>query len=114
MIKELPLLPVVPYVYDKKKKRISFVCRKQCLTSPFAVPNPIEACNYLSRECGYSTLISIRAHPRLECQIPRCSDHWKKIRNLRSASERSNGTTKSSDLDILDFSPYLWTSYDFY
>ena len=51
--------------------------------------------------------MSIRAHPRLVCEIPRCSDRWKKIRNLRSASERSNGTCKSSDLDILD-SPRIY------
>ena len=46
--------------------------------------------------------MSIKAHPRLVCEIPRCLDHWEKIRNLRSASERSNGITKSSDLDILE------------
>jgi len=51
--------------------------------------------------------MSIKAHPRLICEIPRSSDRWKKIRNLRSASERSNGTTKSSDLDILE-SPRIY------
>jgi len=93
--------------YDKEKKRVSFICRKQCLTSPLAVPSPIEACKYLSTECGYSTHMSIKAHPRLISEIPRCSDRWKKIRNLRSASERSNGTCKSSDLDILS-SPRIY------
>ncbi|MBA7650266.1 hypothetical protein ES703_58069 [subsurface metagenome] len=96
-----------PNGYDKEKKRGSFVCRRQCLTSSLAVPNPIDACKYLGTECGYSTHMSIRAHPRLVCEIPRCSDRWKKIRNLRSASERSNGTCKSSDLDILD-SPRIY------
>jgi len=51
--------------------------------------------------------MSIKAHPRLICEIPRCSDRWKKTRNLRSASERSNGTCKSSDLDILE-SPRIY------
>jgi len=51
--------------------------------------------------------MSIKAHPRLVSEIPRCSDRWKKIRNLRSASERSNGTCKSSDLDILS-SPRIY------
>ena len=46
--------------------------------------------------------MSIKAHPRLICEIPRSSDRWKKVRNLRSASECSNGTCKSSDLDILE------------
>ena len=97
----------IPNGYDEKKKRVSFVCGKECLTSSLAVPNPIEACDYLSREYGYSTHASIKAHPRLVCQIPRCSDRWKKIRNLCAVSERSNGTTKSSDLDILD-SPRIY------
>jgi len=72
-----------PNEYDKEKKRVSFVCRKQCLTSSLAVPNPIKDCRYLENECGYSTHMSIKAHPRLISEIPRCSDRWKKIRNLR-------------------------------
>ena len=88
--------------YDERKKRVSYVCRKQCLTSPSFVPHPIPGCKYLARECGYSTHMSIRAHPRLVCEIPRSSKRWKKIRNLRSASERTNGTTKEADLDILE------------
>jgi len=89
MRKELPLLPVGPYVspMDKtrKRKEYPYICRKQCLTSPLALPNPIEACKYPGTECGYSTHMSIKAHPRLVSEIPRCSSHWKKIRNLRSA-----------------------------
>jgi len=111
MSKVDPIAPCLalcrPNGYDKKKKRVSFVCRKQCLTSPLAVPNPIEACKYLGTECGYSTHMSIKAHPRLVSEIPPCSDRWKKIRNLRSASERPNGTCKSSDLDILE-SPRIY------
>ena len=91
-----------PNGWDEEKKRLSFVCRKQCLTSPLAVPNPIQGYKYLIKECGSCTHMSIKAHPRLVCEIPRCSDRWKKIRKLRSASERSNGTTKESDLDILE------------
>ena len=34
------------------------------------------------------------------CEIPRGTKRWKKIRNLRPASERTNSTAKS-DLDIL-------------
>ena len=72
-----------------------------------AVHNPIEACKYLGTGCGYSTHMSIKAHSRLISEIPRCSERWKKIRNLRSASEHSNGTRKSSDLDILE-SPRIY------
>ena len=92
--------------YDKEKKTVSFVCRKECLTSPLAVPDSIKDCKYLEYECGCCTHMSIKAHPRLVSEIPRCSDRWKKIRNLRSASERSNGTCKS-DLDILE-SPRIY------
>ena len=49
--------------------------------------------------------MSIKPHPRLVCETPRCLDRWEKIRNLRSASEQSNGITKSSDLDILESPP---------
>lgn len=94
-----------PNGWDEKKKRVSLVCRKQCLTSPLTVPDPIRNCRYLENECGYSTHIFIKAHPRLVCEIPICSDRWKKIRNFRSASERSNGTCKLSDLDILESPP---------
>ncbi len=111
MRKELLLLLVGHYAgrpngYDKEKKRVSFVCRKECLTCPLAVPDSIKDCKYLENECGYSTHMSIKAHPRLISEIPRCSDRWKKIRNFRSASERSNGTCKS-DLDILE-SPRIY------
>jgi len=95
-----------PNGYDEEKKRVSFVCRKQCLTCPLAAADPIKNCKYLENECGYSTHMSIKAHPRLISEIPRCSDRWKKIRNFRSASERSNGTCKS-DLDILE-SPRIY------
>ncbi len=96
-IKDIYLYPLVKRFREKK----------ECLTCPLAVPNPIKDCRYLKNECGYSTHVSIKAHPRLICEIPRCSDRWKKIRNLRSASERSNGTCKSSDLDILE-SPCIY------
>jgi len=51
--------------------------------------------------------MSIKAHPRLVYEIPRCSDRWEKIRRLRSSSERSNATAKESDLDILE-SPRIY------
>jgi len=45
--------------------------------------------------------MSIIQHPRLVNEIPRGSERWKKLHNLRSSSERTNSTTKS-DLDILE------------
>lgn len=43
----------------------------------------------------------IKEHPRLLSEIPRGSLRWKKIRNLRPCSERTNSAIKENDLDIL-------------
>jgi len=51
--------------------------------------------------------MSIKAHPRLVYEVPRCSGRWETTRNLRSASKRSNGTTKSFDLEVLE-SPRIY------
>jgi len=89
-----------PNGYDKEHKRLSFVCSKQCLKPPFVVPEPIANCPYLSSPLGYATHRAISDNPRLLCEIPRGTKRWKKIRNLRPASERTNSTAKA-DLDIL-------------
>ena len=90
-----------PNGYDKEDKRLSFVCAKQCLSSPQSIPEPIPDCQYLVRSLGWSTHVPIANNPRLLCEIPRGSYRRKKIRNLRPASERTNSTAKS-DLDILN------------
>jgi len=87
--------------YSKEEKRLSSVCGKQCITNPQTVPSPISNCPYLQKPSGYSTHMSIIQHPRLVNEIPRGSERWKKLHNLRSSSERTNSTTKS-DLDILE------------
>jgi len=87
--------------YSKEEKRLSCVCGKQCLSNPQAVPKPIPDCPYLQKPLGYARHMSIVQHPRLVCEIPRGSEKWKKIRTIRSSSERTNSTTKS-DLDVLD------------
>lgn len=85
---------------EKEHKRLSFVCGKQCL-KPFApIPKPINNCPDLSNSLGFATHKPISNNPRLLCEIPRGTKRWKKIRNLRPASERTNSTAKS-DLDIL-------------
>lgn len=90
-----------PNGYDKEDKRLSFVCAKQCLSSAQSVPEPISNCQYLTRPLGISFHIPIAQNPRLFSEIPRGSRRWKRIRNLRPASERTNSTAKS-DLDILN------------
>jgi len=90
-----------PNGYSKEEKRISFVCSKQCISSPDTVPNPIPDCPHLQNSLGYATHMSIVQYPRLICEVPRGSARYKKIRNLRVSSERTNSTAKA-DLDILD------------
>lgn len=91
-----------PNGYDKQAKRLSFACMKQCLSTPSSyVPNTIPNCPYLQSSLGFSTHMSIKNHPRLISEIPRCSIRWQKIRNLRPASERTNSSMKDNDLYIL-------------
>ena len=87
--------------YDKEHKRLSFVCAKQCVSSPQSVPHPIPSCKHLGNSLGFATHMPISRNPRLFIEIPRGSQKWKKLRNIRVSSERTNSTAKS-DLDILD------------
>jgi hypothetical protein len=89
-----------PNGYDKEDKRLSFVCKKQCISCPTSVPEAIPDCPYSDSPLGYATHKPISENPRLYCEIPRGTKRWKKIRNLRPASERTNSTAKA-DLDIL-------------
>jgi hypothetical protein len=89
-----------PNGYEKEHKRLSFVCSKQCLKSHQTVPKPISNCPHLADSLGYATHRPISQNPRLLCEIPRGTKRWRKIRNLRPASERTNSTAKA-DLDIL-------------
>ena len=89
-----------PNGYDKEHRRLSFVCAKQCQRSFSFVPEAMSNCPYLNNLLGYATHRPISKNPRLLCEIPRGTKRWKKIRNLRPASERTNSTAKD-DLDIL-------------
>jgi hypothetical protein len=91
-----------PNGYDSQDKRLSFVCAKQCLKRLVVNQgHPINNCPHLSQTVGFATHRAIAENPRLFCEIPRGTQRWKKIRNLRPASERTNSTLKS-DLDILE------------
>lgn len=90
-----------PNGYDKKHKRLSFVCAKQCLENYTLPSSPLDNCSHLTSSLGFATHKSFWDNPRLYTEIPRASQRWKKIRNLRVSSERTNATAKS-DLDILN------------
>jgi len=85
--------------FDKEKKRLSFVCGKRCLLERLIRP---EVCPYRESRVGYATHMSIKEYPRLVCEIPRGSSHWKEIRNLRVSSERTNGGAKNNELSVLE------------
>ena len=53
-------------------------------------------------EHGFSTKMSVKAHPRLILRWHRASPIYKKIKKYRTSSERSNSTSKENDLDILE------------
>ncbi len=89
-----------PNGYDKEHKRLSFTCSKQCLEPDKVVPEPLSNCPHLTNSLGFATHRAIADNPRLLSEIPRGCKRWKKIRNLRPASERTNSTAKA-DLDIL-------------
>jgi len=74
--------------YDKENRRLSFVCAKQCLSSPQSVPDPIPSCKHLEDSVGFATHMPISKNPGLFIEIPRGSRKWKKLRNMRVSSLR--------------------------
>jgi len=90
-----------PHGYDKDEKRLSFICAKQCLSSPQAVPEPMTDCPHLNNSNGFATHMPISKNPRLITEIPRGSKRWKKIYNIRTSSERTNSAAKT-DLDVIN------------
>ncbi|MEA1964581.1 MAG: transposase [Candidatus Aerophobetes bacterium] len=87
--------------HDPQTKRSSFSCEKECLRECPANPFPRE-CPHRDNEHGFSTKMSVKAHPRLILRWHRASSIYKKIKNYRTSSERSNSNCKENDLDILE------------
>lgn len=87
-----------PNGFDKEKKRVNFICAKQCLK--YLISKPISNCQSLFRSEGYSKHMSISRHPRLVNELIRGTEKYKAIRNLRPSSERTNSTLKE-DYPIL-------------
>ncbi len=93
--------------FDKKHQRLTFCCFKQCLKLRHkALENlqsryNIATCPYVRNQTGFTKHMYVKEHPRLINEIPRGSKRYKIIKNIRSASERSNSTMKE-DLKVLD------------
>jgi hypothetical protein len=61
----------------------------------------IAQCPHIQNQTGYARHMYLKEHPRLVNEIPRGSKRYNTIKNMRSASERSNSTIKG-DLKILE------------
>jgi len=80
-----------PNGFDSKEKRASFSCRRQCLSYPEGIPNPIRNCSYQNRAEGFTRHFSHKQYPRLINPVLRGTRRWKKLYAYRTASERTNG-----------------------
>ena len=96
-----------PNGFDKKHQRLTFCCFKQCLKLRHRALQDlhsrfnISTCPHITNQTGFSKHMYVKVHPRLINEIPRGTKRYNSIKNMRSASERSNSTMKE-DLKILD------------
>ena len=96
-----------PNGFDKKHYRLTFCCFKQCLNLKYKAMEDLQTrydiatCPHIQNKTGYARHMYVKEHPRLVNEIPRGSKRYNTIKNMRSASERSNSTMKE-DLKILD------------
>jgi len=96
-----------PNGFDKKHYRLTFCCFKQCLNLKYKAMEDLQSrydiatCPHIQNKTGYAKHMYVKEHPRLINEIPRGSKRYNTIKNMRSASERSNSTMKE-DLKILD------------
>ena len=96
-------LPAKPNGNEKDRKRILFACFKRCLANVNDVPlkDFIPSCPHKHRPLGFTKHLNIDDHPRLLNEVPRGTKRYKKVKNLRTSSERINSSLKD-DLNILD------------
>ena len=91
-----------PNGFDQKSQRASFSCRRQCLhsTDP-QIRKHAENCPHWINYHGFTRHMSVREFPRLIIEVLRGTYRHQKLKALRSASERTNSSTKD-DSCILD------------
>ena len=100
-------IPAKPNGFDRKHKRHTFCCRKQCLDLKAAGIKNIQknydigSCPYVKNKKGFSKHTYIKDNPRLINEIPRGTKRFKMLQQCRSASERVNSVIKE-DLKIID------------
>lgn len=77
-----------PNGYDYGRRALKNICDKQCLTCKNAVELP--ECEYRDNKQGYTKWMSTKELPRLILEVPRGSRKYKRIKAIRSSSERTN------------------------
>ena len=90
-----------PNGFDFNCQRASFSCRRQCVDS--RDPKIVEyakSCSHWINSHGFTKHMSIHEFPRIITEVIRGTDRHQKLKNLRSASERTNATAKE-DFAIL-------------
>jgi len=96
-----------PNGFDQRHQRLTFCCFKQCLKLKYKALEVLQSrydiaqCSHIKNQTGYTKHMYVKEHPRLVNEIPRGTKRFQALKNLRSASERSNSTMKE-DLKILD------------
>ncbi|MFP4038004.1 MAG: hypothetical protein ACLFUE_10820, partial [Desulfobacteraceae bacterium] len=91
-----------PNGFDFSSKRASFTCRRQCVESKDQGLTAFSTnCPHWINYNGFTKHMSIKEHPRLITEVIRGTDRHQKIKNLRSASERTNASAKE-DFCILN------------
>ncbi|HKI48305.1 MAG TPA: transposase, partial [Desulfobacteria bacterium] len=90
-----------PNGFDFDCQRASFSCRRQCVTSKDQkIAEYTDHCPHWINSHGFTKHMSIHEFPRLITEVIRGTDRHQKLKNLRSASERTNATAKE-DFAIL-------------
>ncbi|WP_157942983.1 transposase [Acetivibrio saccincola] len=81
-----------PNGFDSSRNALKNTCNKQCLKSKDL--DKLCKCSYRKNKCGYTKWMTIKELPRLILEIPRGTKKYKKIKALRTSSERTNGYGK--------------------
>jgi len=81
-----------PNGFDSSRNALKNTCNKQCLKSKDL--DKLCKCSYRKNKFGYTKWMTIKELPRLILEIPRGTKKYKKIKALRTSSERTNGYGK--------------------
>jgi len=84
-----------PNGFDFNFQRANFTCRRQCLLSKDQkIVDYAKKCACFINYNGFSKHMSIKRFPRLILEVIRGTCRYRKLKTLRSASERTNATAK--------------------